>query len=236
MKLSTLYAKTKRAVMEYGMIQPGDRIAVGLSGGKDSLALLFALSGLAKQPDMNFELNAVLVDMGFEGFDSTPLANFCDSIGVPFTCVKTELGKVIFEERKEQSPCSMCAKMRRGILNRTLKELNCGKLALGHHRDDFINTWLLSLLREGRFHTMQPVSYMSDAGITLVRPLLYVTEDEIKQLTAEKNLPVVKQPCPVDGVTDRAKTAKLICEIKKSFPDCEERFFSALKGADFFSK
>ena len=130
----------------------------------------------------------------------------------------------------------MCAKMRRGILNRTLKELNCDKLALGHHRDDFINTWLLSLLREGRFHTMQPVSYMSDAGITLVRPLLYVAEDEIKQLTAEKKLPVVKQLCPVDGATDRAKTAELICEIKKSFPDCEERFFSALKGASFFSK
>ena len=129
----------------------------------------------------------------------------------------------------------MCAKMRRGILNRTLKELNCGKLALGHHRDDFINTWLLSLLRRQISYYAAGFIYVR-CGITLVRPLLYVTEDEIKQLTAEKKLPVVKQPCPVDGVTDRSKTAELICEIKKSFPDCEERFFSALKGADFFSK
>ena len=222
--------------MEYGMIQNGDRIAVGLSGGKDSLVLLLALSGLAKQPDMNFELSAVMVDMGFDGFDPAPLADFCNFLGIPFTCVKTELGKVIFEDRKEKSPCSMCAKMRRGILNRTLNDTGCGKLALGHHRDDFINTWLLSLLREGRFHTMQPVSYMPDAGITLVRPLLYVAENEIKQLTTEKNLPVTKQSCPVEGATDRAKAAELVKDIKKSFPDCEERFFSALKGVNFFSK
>lgn len=218
------------------MIQTNDTVAVGLSGGKDSLALLLALSGLSKQPDMNFELRAVMVDMGFDDFNPAPLADFCRALNVPFTQVKTELGKVIFDERKEQSPCSMCAKMRRGILNRTLKELGCSKLALGHHRDDFINTWLLSLLREGRFHTMQPVSHMTEANITLIRPLLYVEEREIVELSQARNLPVTKQPCPVDGVTDRAKTAELICEIKKSFPDCEERFFSALKGASFFSK
>lgn len=221
--------------MEYGMIQPGDRIAVGLSGGKDSLALLLALSGLAKQPDMNFELNAVLVDMGFKGFEPAPLADFCDSIGIPFTCVKTELGKVIFEERKEQHPCSMCAKMRRGILNRTLNDLGCNRLALGHHKNDFINTWLLSLLREGRFHTMQPVSYMPDADITLIRPLLYVAEEEIVKLQETVYFPVVKQPCPADGSTDRFKVSALIDEIKKSFPDCEERFFKALKSENFFN-
>lgn len=220
--------------MEYGMIKPGDHIAVGLSGGKDSLALLLALSGLAKQPDMNFELNAVIVDMGFDSFDPSPLEDFCDSLGVPLTRVNTKLGKVIFEERKESSPCSMCAKMRRGILNRTLNSIDCGKLALGHHRDDFINTWLLSLLREGRFHTMQPVSHMPDADITMIRPLLYVSEEEVIEIAKMKNLPVTKQPCPVDDATDRAKMSALVSEIKKSFPDCEERFFSALKRTDFF--
>ncbi len=229
MKLSTLYAKTQKAIKEFDMIQSGDKIAVGLSGGKDSLTLLYALHGLSKQKKARFSLEAVMIDMGFEDFDCAPVKDFCDSLDVKLTVVKTNLADIIFNQRNEKNPCSLCTKMRRGILNTQLKELNCNKLAYGHHRDDFINTSLLSLVREGRFHTMKPTMYMSRADIHLIRPLFYVEEPEIIDLAHSLNLPILHNPCPKDGNSDREVVANFLTKAKDTFPDIKEKLFHAIK-------
>lgn len=229
MKLSTLYAKTKKAVEEYHMIEQGDCIAVGLSGGKDSLTLLYALHGLSKYKDADFTLHAVMVDMGFGGLDTSAIEKFCKDLDIDFTVITTRLNQVIFEERNEKNPCSICSKMRKGIINKTIKSLGCNKLAYGHHRDDFINTMLLSMFREGRFHTMQPKMHMSDSNIDMIRPLLYVKEEEIKIFAEQFQLPISKNPCPVDGNTDRTLMSELVVTLKKTFPDCEEKFFHAIQ-------
>ena len=229
MKLSTLYAKTQRAIKEFDMIQSGDKIAVGLSGGKDSLTLLYALHGLSKQKSANFSLEAVMIDMGFDSFDYAPIKNFCDSLGVRLTVVETNLADIIFNQRDEKNPCSLCTKMRRGILNAKLNELGASKLAYGHHRDDFINTTLLSLVREGRFHMMKPNIYMPRAGIHLIRPLFYVKEQEIVDLTHSLNLPIACNPCPKDGKSDRDLVANFLTKTKDTFPDIEEKLFHAIK-------
>ena len=234
LKISTLYAKAKRAVEEYKMIENSDSIAVAVSGGKDSLTLLYALHGLSYFKDADFKLHAVMVDMGFDSFDPSPTEHICQKLSIPFTKIKTNLGKIIFEERREKNPCSVCATMRKGIINKTLQELGCNKIAYGHHRDDFINTMLLSLLREGRFHTMEPKFSMSRSGLTLIRPLLYVSESEIIEFTRKNDLKISKNPCPADGITDRSTVSNLVSKLKKSFPDCEERFFRAIKEANFF--
>lgn len=234
MNLSKLYARTKKAVEEYKMIEPGDKVAVGISGGKDSLTLLYALHGLSKFKDADFTLEAVMVDMGFEGFDPSPIQSLCSKLDIPFTRIKTQLGHVIFQQRKEKNPCSLCSKMRKGALNKAIVEMGCNKLAYGHHRDDFIETLLLSLLYEGRFHTMEPKFHMSQTGLTLIRPLLYVPEADILKFKDEFQLPVVSNPCPVDGITSRQDMSRLLEQLKHRFPDCEEKLFGALKGVDFF--
>lgn len=234
MNLSKLYARTKKAVEEYKMISPGDKIAVGLSGGKDSLTLLYALHGLSKFRDADFQLHGVMVDLGFPGFDPAPIADLCKKLDIPFTHIKSELGKVIFEERQEKNPCSMCSKMRKGLLNKTIAEMGCNKVAYGHHRDDFIDTFFLSLLYEGRFHTMEPKFHMSETGLTMIRPLLYVPEEDIKIFEKEMNLPVMKQPCPRDGISSRQTMTHLVEDLKKQYPDCQEKIFSSLKDQNFF--
>lgn len=234
MNLSKLYARTKRAVEEYEMIRPGDKVAVGISGGKDSLTLLYALHGLSKFKDADFTLEAVMVDMGFPGFDPAPAEKLCRSLEVPFTRIETRLGDVIFNQRKEKNPCSLCAKMRKGALNKAIVSMGCTKLAYGHHRDDFIETMLLSLLYEGRFHTMEPKFHMSETGLTLIRPLLYTSEKDIIAFRDEMRLPAVSNPCPADGITGRQKMHRLVQQLKQQYPDCEEKLFGAMKGADFF--
>ncbi len=229
MKLSTLYAKTTRAVKEFDMIKSGDKVAVGLSGGKDSLTLLYALHGLSKQKDADFSLEAVMIDMGFEAFDYAPIKDFCSSLDIRLTIIETNLADIIFNKRDEKNPCSLCTKMRRGILNTKLKELGCNKLAYGHHRDDFINTTLLALVREGRFHTMKPNMYMSRACIHLIRPLFYVEECEIIELANTLKLPIAHNPCPKDGNTDRALIANFLKQTKGTFPDIDEKIFHAIK-------
>lgn len=234
MNLSQLYARTKKAVEEYKMIQPGDKIAVGISGGKDSLTLLYALHGLSKFKDADFTLHGVMVDLGFPGFDPSPIADLCASLDIPFTHIKSDLGNVIFNDRKEKNPCSMCSKMRKGLLNKTIVEMGCNKLAYGHHRDDFIDTFFLSLLHEGRFHTMEPKFHMSRTDLTLIRPLLYVTEEEILEFKEAKNLPVLKQPCPMDGISQRETMKSLVSQLREQYPDCQNKIFSSLKDENFF--
>lgn len=235
MNLSKLYARTKKAVEEYHMIEPGDRIAVGLSGGKDSLALLYALHGLSRFKDASFTLEAVMVDLGFDGFDPQPVQELCGRLSIPFTRIRTRLGEVIFEKRQESNPCSLCSRMRKGALNKAIVEMGCNKLAYGHHRDDFIETLFLSLLYEGRFHTMEPKFYMEQTGLTLIRPLLYVPEEDIQKFQETMNLPVIANPCPADGKTSRQDMTLLLDLLRQKFPDCREKLFAALKDINFFT-
>ena len=194
MKLQQLLSYTRRAVDDYQMIQAGDKIAVGISGGKDSLALLYALHGLKRFYPNPFEIEAITVDLGYEGFDLSGIQKLCDDLGVRYTIVKTDIGKIIFEDRKEKNPCALCAKMRKGAFNETAKSLGCNKLAYGHHRDDLVETMLLSLIYEGRFFSFSPVTYLDRMDITLIRPLIYVTEADVVGLKTNITYRFAKAP------------------------------------------
>lgn len=239
MKPSQLYAKTKKAVEEFNLIKSGDKIAVGLSGGKDSLTLLYALSGLQKFKDANFQLHAIMVDLGFTPLfdkDKEKLENYCTSLNVELTVLNTKISEVIFNERNEKNPCSLCAKMRKGVLNKEAKRLGCNKVAYGHHGDDFIETFFLSLLYESRLHCMEPKFYMENQDLTLIRPLLYVNEDEIFDFSKVYNLPIVKNSCPIDGHTSRQKVKQLIKSMDKDFMHARNNFFIALRDKNFMLK
>lgn len=170
MKLQQLLSYTRKAVDTYQMINPGDKIAIGISGGKDSLALLYALNGLKRFYPNNFEIIAITIDLGFKDFNLNEIQKLCRELDVPYTIVKTDIGKIIFEDRKEKNPCSLCSKMRKGAFNEKAKELGCNKIAYGHHKDDFVETMLLSLIFEGRFHSFSPVTYLDRSELTLIRP------------------------------------------------------------------
>lgn len=228
MKLQQLLSYTRKAVDTYHMINDGDKIAVGISGGKDSLALLYALSGLRRFYPNHFELEAITVDLGFEGFDLSKIKALCDELNVPYTVVKTDIGHIIFEDRKEKNPCSLCAKMRKGAFNETAKKLGCNKLAYGHHKDDLVDTMLLSLIFEGRFHTFSPVTYLDRMDITLIRPLMYVDEADIIGFQHKYELPVAKSPCPANGFTKREYAKNLAKELNREHPGAIDRMFSAI--------
>ena len=207
------------------MIADGDRIAVGLSGGKDSLALLSGLAAFRRFSPAQFELAAVTVDLGF-GADYAALEQYCASLDVPFYLVKTDIAPVIFEARKEKNPCSLCSKMRRGALNTFITQKGYRKLALGHHADDLIETFLLSLCYEGRLSAFAPVSLMDRSGVTLIRPLVYVYEQDIAAFA--KSLPIVFNPCPVNHATQREYMKNLIKSICKDIPIAKDRMLSAI--------
>lgn len=228
MKLQQLLSFARRAVDDYQMIQEGDKIAVGISGGKDSLALLYALSGLRRFYPNHFELEAITVDLGFEGFDLSGIQKLCDELNVNYTVVKSDIGHIIFEDRKEKNPCSLCAKMRKGAFNEKAKELGCNKLAYGHHRDDLVETMLLSLIFEGHFYSFSPVTYLDRMDITLIRPLLYVQEADIIGFQNKHDLPVAKNPCPADGVTKREYAKNLAKQLNKDHPGAIDRMFTAI--------
>ena len=199
MKVQQLYSFARRAIDDYQMIADGDKIAVGISGGKDSLALLYALAGLRRFYPNPFELVAISVDLGYEGFDLSKIQALCDELQVEYHIVKTDIGNIVMEERKESSPCSLCAKMRKGALNDKAKELGCNKVAYGHHMDDIIETMFLSLIYEGRFHSFSPVTYLDRMELTVIRPLMYLSEADVIGFQNKYELPVAKNPCPVDG-------------------------------------
>lgn len=228
MKLQQLLSFARRAVDDYQMIQEGDKIAVGISGGKDSLALLYALSGLRRFYPNHFELEAITVDLGFEDFDLSGIQKLCDELNVNYTVVKSDIGHIIFEDRKEKNPCSLCAKMRKGAFNEKAKELGCNKLAYGHHRDDLVETMLLSLIFEGHFYSFSPVTYLDRMDITLIRPLLYVQEADIIGFQNKYDLPVAKNPCPADGVTKREYAKNLAKQLNKDHPGAIDRMFTAI--------
>lgn len=227
MKLQKLLSLTRKCDADFNLIQSGDRIAVGLSGGKDSLALLYALAGYRRFCPHHFELCAVVIDAG-AGCDFSPLAPICQKLDVPLYIEQTQIAQIVFEERKEKNPCSLCAKMRRGALDNKLNELGYNVLALGHNADDMVETFLLSILYEGRLNTLQPKSHLDRAGITLIRPLLYVREKETAAFVRENGIPVVFNPCPANGHTERETMKSLIADMCKVTPDAFERTHSAL--------
>ena len=228
MELQRLYSFTRKAVDDYKLIQTGDKIAVGISGGKDSLTLLYALAGLRRFYPEKFELCAITVDLGFEGFDTDGIKLLCDKLEVPYTVVKTDINRIVFNDRGETNPCSLCSKMRKGALNDAIKELGCNKVAYGHHKDDVIETMLLSLIYEGRFHTFSPMTYLDRTQITVIRPLLYINEADIIGFNNKMDLPVSKVKCPADGFTQREYVKNLLKSINADNPGVKERMFTAI--------
>ncbi len=220
----------RRADQDFHMIEAGDRVAVGVSGGKDSLLLLYALALYKKFCKVPYELAAFTLTMGFEPFDTSGVKGLCEELGVPYTVKETEIGRVVFEERHEKNPCALCAKMRRGALNDLCAAGGYNKLALGHHRDDAIETLFLSLLYEGRIHTFHPVTYLSRTGITQIRPLVYLPEKHVIHMAKALNLPVIPSPCPANGHTKRDDVEALLDHICKSFPNARELMLSALQN------
>lgn len=219
----------RRAVDDYGMINEGDRVAVGVSGGKDSMLLLAALRQLQSYYPKRFELGAITIELGFEGMDFTPVKRFCEERGIEYTCVKTDIKEVVFDVRQEDNPCSLCAKMRRGALNNTLREWGMNKLALGHHFDDAVETFMMSLLFEGRLSCFQPVTYLDRSGVTQIRPLIYAGEQRIANLAAALELPIVENPCPQDKTSKRYEIKQLLKSMCGEYPDMKTKVFGAMQ-------
>ena len=224
--MQKLMGLVRRCVEDYNMINPGDRVAVGVSGGKDSLVLLQILAGLRQYSD--FSLEAVTVDMGL-GMDYSAVQEFCDKLDVPYTVVKTQIGPIIFDHRKEKNPCSMCAKMRRGALNQAILDRGIRKLALGHHFDDAVETFVMSLIYEGRISCFQPVTDLDRMGVTQIRPMLYIHEKTVDNFATRMELPVVHNRCPVDKYTKREEIKQLVYDLSKTYPDLKERIFGAMQ-------
>lgn len=228
MKLQQLLSYTRKAVDDYQMIQPHDKIALGISGGKDSLTLLYALKHLQRFYPVPFTLRAITVHLGFEKFDLSPIKSLCQELNVPYDIVQTDIAQIVFQEKKEVSPCSLCAKMRKGALNDTIKALGCNKVAYAHHKDDIVETMLLSLIYEGRFHSFSPVTYLDRMDLTLIRPLMYVPEAEIIGFQNKYQLPTVKNPCPQDGITKREYVKQLLRQLNLENPGVKNRMFTAI--------
>lgn len=228
MKLQQLYSFTRRAIDDYEMIQAGDKIAIGISGGKDSLTLLYALAGLRRFYPNKFELYAVTVDLGFNNMNFAKIQELCDQLEVPYHIVHTDIADIIFKQRKESNPCSLCAKMRKGALNNAMKEIGCNKIAYAHHKDDVIETMLMSLIFEGRFHSFSPKTYLDKTDLTVIRPLMYVNEADVIGFVHKYNLPVVKSACPADGYTKREYASELLDRLIKENPGVKERMFTAV--------
>ena len=227
--LNSLTGMVRRCVDDYNMISPGDRIAVGISGGKDSLVLLAALSHLKRYYPAPFELEAITIDAGFEGMDFSGVAAMCAELDVPYTRVPTDIREIVFDARQESNPCSLCAKMRRGALNTTLKARGCSKLALGHHFDDAVETFAMSLLFEGRLNCFAPVSYMDRMDVTMIRPLLYVGELRSANMAKALSLPVVTSTCPMDRTSRRREVKDLLDTLSAAYPDLRSRIFGAMQ-------
>ena len=211
------------------MIEENDRIAVGVSGGKDSIALLAGLNGLKRFYPKKFELAAITVDMGFDEFDTSEIKKYCVENNIPYIVEKTDIKEIIFDERKEKNPCSLCSKMRKGALNSAAVNNGYHKVALGHHYNDVIETFFLCLLYEARIGCFSPVSYLDRMGVYQIRPLIYAPEGDIKGTVKRLELPVVKNPCPQDGITKRVEMKNFIKELNIKFDSAGEKVFGALK-------
>lgn len=227
--MQKILSLVRRCVADYHMIAPGERVAVGVSGGKDSLLTLVALARLARFLPGGFRVEAFTVDMGMPGMDFAPVADLCRDLDIPYHLIPTNIGHVLFETRREKNPCALCAKLRRGTLNTALQEAGLSKIALGHHYDDAVETFYISLFYEGRISCFRPVTYLDRMGVTQIRPLLYVSESMVRETAARLGLPVVRNTCPADGSTKRQEVKDLIAALQGRYPHLKQYTFSALQ-------
>ena len=228
MKLQRLLSLIRQAVDQYEMIEEGDHIAIGISGGKDSLTLLRGLAHLQKIYPKHYSQSAITVDMGIDTMNLEPIKALCQEIQVPYEIVPTEIGKILFDIRKETNPCSLCAKLRKGALNNKALEMGCNKIAYAHHKDDLIETAMMSLLYEGRFYAFSPVTHLDRTDLTVIRPLMFVSEADVKGFRNKYQLPVCKNPCPMDGHTRREYVKNLIHTLNMENPGVKDRLFRAV--------
>lgn len=223
MKLQQLYSKVRQAMQAYDMVQAGDKIALGISGGKDSLGLLYALAGLRKFYPAPFEVIAITVDLGYEGFDLGKILELCKNLEVEYHIVETQIGKMI-----EQEGCSLCARLRKGALHDKAKELGCNKIAYAHNMDDVIETMLLSLIYEGRFSTFYPVTHLDNIGMDLIRPFVFVSQSDAMGFMRRYELPVTANPCPFDHASERSYVRELLAELNHHAPGVKKRLMTAI--------
>lgn len=231
-ELKRVLSFTRRAVDDYNMIEDGDRIAVGISGGKDSLTMLYALSELRRFYQKKFDLCGITVDMGFKDSDFSRIREFCGELDVEYNIIPTQIAEVIFDIRKESNPCSLCAKMRRGAIHSSAIALGCNKVALGHHFDDVVDTFMLNLFFEGRIGCFRPVTYLSRTGITLIRPMIYMPEKDIRYFSSKAALPIFKSPCPADGNTKRENMKQLLATLERENKGLRYRIFGAIQRGE----
>ena len=227
--MQNMMGRVRRCAEDYNMIAEGDKIAVGVSGGKDSLTLLYLLAALRRYYPAHYELQAVTIDMGLPGMDFSPVAALCEKLEVPYQIKKTEIGPIIFDYRHEKNPCSMCAKLRRGALNDIIRSRGITKLALGHHFDDAVETFMMSLLFEGRISCFRPVTFLDRSGVTQIRPLIYCGEQKIANVAAALNVPIVENPCPQDKASKRYEIKKLLSALCRDYPDMKSKIFGAMQ-------
>lgn len=223
--------RVKRAIKDYGMITDGDRLAVGVSGGKDSGVLMYTLDKFRRTTEINFEIYGIFIDPGF-GMEYSSLKEFCQGLGVPFRHKSTGIGKIIFDVRNEKNPCALCSTMRRGVLNDLALQMGCNKVALGHHLDDVVDTFFMSLFYNGQFKTFSPNTFMDRTGLHMIRPLIYLGQEEVKELAIQEKIPVIDNPCPVSGLTKRKEVKDLVSGLALKYPDLRQKVLTALQGAE----
>ncbi|AOR23828.1 tRNA 2-thiocytidine biosynthesis TtcA family protein [Clostridium taeniosporum] len=228
--MQKLLSKMRQAINDFDMIQDGDKIAVGLSGGKDSLTLLHLLNTYKKFSPQKFDLIAITLNPG--DVDNSPLHTLCKDLNMPFYEIQTDIKKIVFDLRKEKNPCSLCANLRRGALNDNAEKLGCNKVALGHHKDDALETLMLSMCYEGRINCFSPKTVMHKNTITLIRPMIYIEEQKIKTVVKKYNFPVIKNPCPADGKTKRQDIKELISDLNSKIPCFKKNLFGCLNNSD----
>lgn len=230
--MKKIIGNIRKALREYNMIEDGDKIAVGVSGGKDSLTLLMALKNLQMYYDKTFDFIAVSINPNFDFFDINLIENFCNSLSIPLIIENSHSKEIVFDIRKEKNPCSLCANLRRGILNSIAIRENCNKIALGHNEDDVIETFILSLFYNGNIHTFAPKSYMDRSKITVIRPLIYLSEKDIKSFINRNKIAVMNKCCPMDGNSKRENIKEMINDLQKSIPNIKSNLYGAIKRSN----
>ena len=233
MKRQKLLSLIRQAIEDYHMIEEGDKIVVGVSGGKDSLTLLYAMKLLQGFYPKKFELYAITCNVGFEGMNFSGVADFCKNLKVPYEQVDTKIAEIVFEGNKNARPCSLCAKLRKGAMYKRLGELGINKIAYAHNKDDFIETALMSLIYEGRFYAFPPVTVLPEAGVTVIRPMMYVAEKGVANFVRDQGIKVVKNTCPVDGSTKREYAKQLMEQINRDNPGAKDRMMHAIVNGRF---
>lgn len=230
MTMQKLLSKTRQAVNDFNMIEENDKIAVGLSGGKDSITLLHIMKNYQKFSPEKFELIAITLNPG--EVDNGELHELCRKLDVEFHEIQTDISKIVFDIKKEKNPCSLCAKLRRGALNDAAMKLGCTKVELGHHKDDAVETFVMTMFYEGRVNCFSPKSYMEKFNLSIIRPMVYIDEYMIKKAVREYNYPIIKNPCPADGHTKRQEVKEMVKNLSSTFPNLKDKLFSALNNSD----